>query len=173
MYTFEVDHQNYVQTEEPGNIWQFLGLGTCPSQVIPPCQDKLHAWPKSSPTFFLKYVGTYVCVSYDKYPVWTTVRSEQEGELWRVLAICQCWQKCRTSVVPTTCSNWKCYLNLWVLQGGSLWNLYNFFHSRSHVTMMRSASQTVCFSWATEYLSVQDCGEISWQWRERWQLCHY
>lgn len=40
-------------------------------------------------------------------------------------------------------------------------SLHHFFHGGSHITMMNSASQTACYSWATEDLSVQDHGEIS------------
>lgn len=54
-----------------------------------------------------------------------------------------------------------------------LWNLCPFFCGGSHVTVMSSASQTACFSWATEDLSGQDRGETSWPRGKSWPLCQY
>lgn len=91
--------------------------------------------------------GTW-CGICCKSPVWASVRSEQEGKLWKA----------------SVCQYWHLYYPNHVLKLEMLPQLHYIFHSGPCVVRMSSAPQAVCYLWTTQDISVQDCGEISWQW---------
>lgn len=105
-----------------------------------------------------------------------SVSWEQGEELWRASAVHQSWQKRRDLCCASHMLKLETLPKPLSVAGrklACLWNLCHFFRGGSHVTVMSSASQTACFSWATEDLSGQDRGETSWPWGKSWPLCQY